>query len=234
MRLAIMQPYFMPYIGYWQLMNVVDKYVIYDDVNYIRGGWINRNRILIDNQVKYFNLPIIGASQNKLINEIEINNDEKLRKKNLKTIEYAYKKAPYFNIVYPLLEKIINCEKNKIPEYIKESFNILCNYLNIKTEFIMSSSLKKNCNLKGQDKILEICRILNCNEYFNAIGGHKIYSYNDFRKNGIQLVFLETKYIKYKQFNNDFKDRLSIIDMIMFNSKENVRKLLLEYNLLYE
>lgn len=231
MRVGIMQPYFMPYIGYWQLMNAVDKYVIYDDVNFIRRGWINRNRILIDNQPKYFNIPMIGASQNKLINEVEVNTDQKLVKKNLRTIESAYKKAPYFDNVYPLLEKIINCKKKIISEYIENSFIILCNYLDIMPELIMSSSLNKNCNLKAQDKILDICRLLGCTEYYNAIGGKKLYSYNDFKKNGIELKFLETEYIEYKQFNNNFQSNLSIIDVMMFNSKKEIRRMLLNYNL---
>lgn len=231
MRVGIMQPYFMPYIGYWQLMNVVDKYIIYDDVNFIRGGWINRNRILIDNQPKYFNIPMIGASQNKLINEVEVNTDQKLIKKNLRTIESAYKKAPYFDNVYPLLERIINCKKKVISEYIENSFIILCNYLDITTELIMSSSLNKNNNLKAQNKILDICRLLKCTEYYNSIGGKKLYSYNDFLKNGIELKFLETKYIEYRQFNNDFQSNLSIIDVMMFNSKKEINDMLLKYNL---
>ena len=96
MKIGIMQPYFLPYIGYWQLLNVVDKYVIYDDVNYIKGGWINRNRILINKEVKYFNVKLNGASPNKLINEVEVSLDEVYQKKLLKTIEENYKKAPFF------------------------------------------------------------------------------------------------------------------------------------------
>ena len=91
MKLGIMQPYFLPYIGYWQLLNAVDQYVIYDDVNFINRGWINRNRILINGKPAYFNLPVLGASQNKLIREIKVNPDKKLMDKNLKTIELAYK-----------------------------------------------------------------------------------------------------------------------------------------------
>ena len=102
-----MQPYFVPYIGYWQLLNAVDEYVIYDDVNFIKGGWINRNRILINGNPSYFNIPMIGASPFKLINEVEVNQNERMLRKNLKTLETAYSKAPYFNEVYSLFEKII-------------------------------------------------------------------------------------------------------------------------------
>ena len=116
MKIGIMQPYFVPYIGYWQLMNAVDKYVIYDDVNYINRGWINRNRILVNGKPTYFNIPMIGASQNKLINQVGVNNDEKLIIKNLRCIEGAYKKAPNYSEVYPLLEKILRSGKKNISD----------------------------------------------------------------------------------------------------------------------
>ena len=101
MKIGIMQPYFLPYIGYWQLLNAVDKYVIYDDVNYIKGGWINRNRILINKEPKYFNVKLNGASPNKLINEVEVSNDNIWQKKLLKTIEENYKKAPFLKKFFP-------------------------------------------------------------------------------------------------------------------------------------
>ena len=104
MKIAIMQPYFFPYLGYWQLMNIVDKFVIYDDVNYIKRGWINRNRILVEGKPFYIHVPVMKASQNKIINEMEVFVDSSLRKKELKTIELAYKKAPFFDSVYPLIK----------------------------------------------------------------------------------------------------------------------------------
>ena len=146
MKLGIMQPYFVPYIGYWQLMNAVDKYVIYDDVNFIKGGWINRNRILVNGQPKYFNIPMIGASPFKLINEIGVNNDLQLINKNLRIIEAAYKKAPYYKDVYPIVEEILKCGKNDIAGYIEESFKVINKYLGISTELIVSSNLKKDCS----------------------------------------------------------------------------------------
>ena len=122
MKLGIMQPYFMPYIGYWQLMNAVDKYVVYDDVNYIKKGWINKNRILVNGKPKYINIQLNGASQNKLINQIKILKNNDFLKKNLKTIEFVYRKAPYFDDIYPIIERIFKCEANLISEYIYNSF----------------------------------------------------------------------------------------------------------------
>lgn len=231
MKLGIMQPYFVPYIGYWQLMNAVDKYVIYDDVTFIKGGWINRNRILENGEPKYFNIPMKGASSNKLINKIGVNNDPALIEKNIRIIKNSYEKAPYFDNVYPLAEKILKCGKDNLVEYIIFSFNIICKYLGITTELIVSSNLQKDCALKGQDKVIQICKILGATEYFNAIGGRELYSPDAFGKNGINLKFLKTGNIFYKQFDNEFQNNLSIIDVMMFNSRENIKNMLDEFTL---
>lgn len=232
MKVGIMQPYFLPYIGYWQLMNAVDKYVIFDDVNYIKRGWINRNRILIDGEPKYISLPIVNASQNKKINEIQLFQDSYWAEKRLKSIEFAYKKAPYYAEGYQLAKKILKCKKDNLVAYILESFEIICEYIDIKTEFVISSSLKKNCNLKGQEKVLDICRLLNADEYYNAIGGQNLYSFSEFKNNSIDLKFLKTEPILYKQFENDFQSNLSIIDIIMFNSKNVIHQMLAKYILI--
>ena len=226
-----MQPYFFPYIGYFQLMNAVDKYVIYDDVNFIKSGWIYRNRILVNGEPKYFNLPMSGASSNKLINEVEVNNDEKLKQKNIRIIQDNYKDAPYFSDVYPMLEKIIFNNERNIAKYIMSSFEILLKYLNITTELVLSSSIEKNNSLKGQEKVLEICRILGATEYYNAIGGQELYDKENFKNQNIELWFLKTNEICYKQFENEFQSNLSIIDVMMFNSKTDIQKMLQEYEL---
>lgn len=229
MKIAIMQPYFMPYIGYWQLIKAVDKYIVYDDVNYIKRGWINRNRILINGEPAYFRLPIVGGSQNKLIYQIEVNPEEKFIKKNLRTIELAYKRAPFFTSIYPLMGKIMYCNKKNISEYIIESMHVICQYLDISTELIASSAINKDSGLKAQDKIVSICKNVGATEYYNSVGGRELYSFTEFRKNGIRLKFLKTNDIKYQQFGNAFQSNLSIIDVMMFNSKEEIRKMLNNY-----
>jgi hypothetical protein len=232
MKIGIMQPYFMPYMAYWQLINAVDKYVIYDDVNYINRGWIGRNRILVEGEPKYINISMLNASQNKKINEIQVHNESKTLAKKLRTIEYAYKKAPYYERISPLIERILKYMNLNLAQYIENSINIICDYLEIKTELIISSSLKKNNNLKGQEKILDICKLLDATEYYNAIGGRELYSYVDFMSNGIELKFLKMNDIIYKQFNNEFQRNLSIIDVLMFNSKEKVCEMLQQYTVI--
>ena len=231
MKIGIMQPYFFPYIGYWQLINLVDKYVIFDDVNYIKRGWINRNRILMNGDAVLFNVPLLGVSQNKLINQIEVNNDKKLLMKNLKTIELAYRKAPYFEDVYPLVERILENEASNIADYNAYSIKYISEYLDIKTELVTSSKLSKDNSLKSQNKILEICELLGATEYYNAIGGQELYSKDAFANKKIQLRFLKTNDIRYQQFKNDFVSNLSIIDVMMFNSVSTIKEFLLNYTL---
>ena len=234
MKIGIMQPYFVPYLGYWQLMNAVDRYVVYDDVNFIKGGWINRNRILVNGEPKYFSLPMLGASPNKLIREVGVNHDPGVVNKNLRILEAAYKKAPYYEQVYPILEQVLTCEKDNLAEYLMDSFHLIGDYLGVQTELIMSSSLDKDCSLRGQNKVLEICRLLGATEYYNAIGGQVLYSFSDFKEKGIRLSFLQSGAISYEQYENDFQGQLSIIDVMMFNPREKITELLQEYTLISE
>lgn len=228
MTLAIMQPYLFPYIGYWQLINSIDTFVIFDDVNFIKKGYINRNSILINGKVQQLTLELIGASQNKLINDIEVGNNSK---KLLKTIEMSYKKAPYFETVFQILEDILNQEEKNLAKYIGYSLEIISNYLNINTKFIYSSDIKKDNNLKAQDKILDICKKLEATNYINAIGGQELYDKEKFNDYNINLNFLKTNIIQYKQFNSEFVAFLSIIDILMFNSKDEIKKMLNNYEL---
>jgi len=229
-----MQPYFIPYIGYWQLLNAVDQYVIYDDVNFIKGGWINRNRILVNKAPQYFNIPMLGASPNKLINEVGVNQDEKVINKNLRIMQAAYGKAPYFNDVFPMIEKMLWCGEAHLASYITLSTRLICDYLNISTKLVISSDIDKNNQLAGQDKVLEICRILGASDYYNAIGGRALYSFEAFKEKGIRLHFLQRNEICYKQFGEQFYPDLSIVDVIMFNPKERVQEMLGEYRLVEE
>lgn len=226
-----MQPYLFPYIGYWQLVNIVDKFVIYDDVNYIKGGWINRNNILINGKAKLSNLRLNSASSNKLINEIEIKHDDTYNNKLLKAIKESYSKAPFIQDVLPMLECVIRCKEKNLAKYLKNTIIEVCMYLGIDTNIIISSEINKNSKLKSQDKLIEICKKLETDQYINAIGGQKLYTKDDFLKEGIELSFLKPKEIVYKQFNNEFIPNLSIIDVMMFNHPEKIKEMLDEYEL---
>jgi len=229
MKLAIMQPYFLPYIGYWQLINAVDKFVIYDDVNYINKGWINRNNILLNKQPFRFTLTLLGVSPNKLINEIGIcENQTKL----IKTFETAYTKSPYFDKIFPIIKQIFEYNKKNLAKFVGNSLVRIANHLDIRTEFIYSSEMEKDCSLKGQKKIINICNKLQAGEYLNPIGGMKLYNQADFEANHIKLRFLKTRPIEYKQFDNTFIPDLSILDVMMFNAQTEIGKTLDKYEFL--
>lgn len=232
MKIGIMQPYFLPYIGYWQLMNAVDKYVIYDDVQYIRRGWISRNRILVDGQAHYFNISLTRADQTAQIRDMEVRHDPAMTAGRLKTLEYAYRRAPYYPQVLPLAEEILAFEERGLVSYLVHSFKVICRYIGIGTEFVLSSAIAKRPGLKGQEKILDICGCLGAAEYYNAIGGQELYSSGAFQERGIGLKFLETDEICYGQFRNQFVPSLSILDVMMFNSKEEICRMLGRYSLL--
>ena len=232
MKICVMQPYFFPYLGYWQMISAVDSFVIFDDVNYINKGWINRNNILVNGQAWMFTLPLDKASQNKLINEIELGGEPKAREKILRTIQMSYKKAPFYDVVYPLVEKaFLNPQKN-LALFLKYHFESVFDFLDIKTKIILSSDVEKDNSLKGQDKILQICRKLDCDTYINAIGGQELYSYDAFERQNMQLRFIKMKPVEYPQFKNTFVPFLSFIDVMMFNDKARIKDLLLQYDLI--
>lgn len=228
MKLGIMQPYFMPYIGYWQLMAAVDTYVVYDDVNYIKGGWVSRNNILLNGQKHMFTITLNGASPNKLFNEITIKDDFK---KFSRLIESAYRKAPYYAEVIALLEKIYSYEDKSLGAFMMNSFQVVLDYLEINTKLVLSSTIAKDNSLRGKDKVKQICHLLGADTYYNAIGGQELYDKNDFKADGIDLYFVQTNLTPYVQLGNEFVPGLSMIDVLMYNSVETIKNLLKDYSL---
>ena len=231
MKLAIMQPYFFPYIGYFQLVNAVDKFIFYDDVNYIKGGWINRNNILINKEKKLFTLNLVGASSFKQINQIKVGNrSDKL----LKTIHQSYVKAPFFISVMPLIEDVfasINTE-SLVSDVAGISVMKVSEFLGLKTIFEFSSfSYSHTKGMERGNRLLEICKLNNSSYYINPVGGIELYSKEHFRKQGINLQFLNSKLSKYSQFTDEFVPGLSIIDVLMFNPIEQINLMLNNYTL---
>ncbi len=233
MRIAIMQPYLLPYIGYFQLINSVDKYVVDDTVQYIKGGWINRNRLLINNTTTRFTLSIKKGSRDLSINQRYLSDKfEEESKQLLKTISTTYSKAPYISEVLPLISEILNYDyKVNIGEFNYNGLKKMCEYIGISTPFVRAREIIKNKNLKCQDMVIDMVKNLKGDIYINAIGGRELYSKKVFKENGIDLYFIKTSDIKYNQFKNKFIPNLSIIDVLMFNSKEQIKELLNQYTL---
>ncbi len=234
MKLSIMQPYFLPYLGYWQLIASADTFVIYDDVNFIKGGWINRNRYLYQGQPKYFNITMSGASPNKKINQVALMKDPRYNpgKKLLSTFQMAYQKAPMYHQILPLLEDILLYETDMLAPYLEHSIRAICQYLEIPAKILISSDLtEKDDTLAGKDKVINICHCLGADTYINAAGGRELYHQEDFQKEGLKLFFIEMDPVEYPQFGEPFVPGLSIVDVLMFNDKEKVQEMLRSYQL---
>lgn len=227
------QPYFMPYIGYWQLINAVDVFIISDDYNYIDRGWINRNYILQNGQAKYFNIEIGHASSRKKINQLYLSERMEAEKKLLH-LRTVYRRAPYFEEGYELMRQILEYSDKNLAAFLEYSIRCVCDYLNIKTQFVRSSEIPHNDELKKEYRIYDQCRYVGADIYINAIGGQKLYTYEQFKEQGIKLGFIKTGDIHYKQLWYDFVPNLSIIDVVMFNSLEKIKQMLNEYTILWE
>ncbi len=226
MKLAIMQPYLFPYIGYFQLVAAVDKFVFYDDVNFIKNGWINRNRLLISGDVRYLTIPLSGASPFVKINQIRIMANGAWRKKMSAAVRQSYAKAPHFDVIYNLLSEILFNDENYISDIAKQSIMAVSNYLGLKTHFVMSSSCYGNSDLSGERRIIDICCKEKACQYYNLPGGKVLYNYDLFKSNAITLCFIEPCLKTYRQLSEKFYPDLSIIDVLMYNDCNAVREML--------
>ena len=233
MKFAVMQPYFMPYIGYFQLISAVDNFVIYDNVQYIKNGWINRNRFLNGADAKFFTVPVSKGMHDDLISQRNIAMQIwcRERKKLCNTLKHAYNKSPFFDDVFPLIEKCFNHENDKIFKVVEHSLLTLNDYLGIQTEIVNASNLGIDETLKAKHRLFAMSKKLNIEHYVNPEGGQELYDKEDFVGHGLTLSFLKAKLMPYVQFENDFVPGLSIIDVLMFNGKEGTRQMLDDYTL---
>ena len=236
MKIGIMQPYLFPYIGYFQLMSIVDIFVLHDDVQYIKGGWINRNRVLLDGKPYLFTFSVEKSSFfeniNRRIFSDSLTND---KLKLLRFLHSNYRKAPYYEPTMSLIEFILNGEDRKVSRFIRRSLEILSTYLGLTCDIVNSSELLgKNNELKAQERVLDMVKSLGGDHYINPIGGTALYDNKTFLDQNIKLNFIQTDFTRstYKQFDKPFVPGLSIIDVLMFNSREQIKQLLSFYNLL--
>ncbi|WYX28634.1 WbqC family protein [Achromobacter denitrificans] len=221
MKLAIMQPYFFPYIGYYQLIAAVDLFVVYDNIKYTKKGWINRNRMLQNGKDVVFSLPLKAASDFLHVDQRELSADFR-RDKLLAQFEGAYRRSPFFKQVFPLLEEIINFDDPNLFSYLYNAISKTCAFLDIKTKLVKSSEVDIDHDLKAQEKVIALSKAVGADTYINAIGGTELYDRAEFRGQGIDLSFLKAKPFEYAQFDSDFVPWLSIIDVMMFNGSETL------------
>lgn len=222
MRLAIMQPYFMPYIGYFQLIAAVDTFIVYDNIKYTKKGWINRNRMLQNGKDVMFSLPLKSGSDSLEVCERELAADFN-RDKLLNQIKSAYRQASYFEQTFPLVEQIVRYEEANLFRFLHHAIVKTCEHLGITTEIRISSGIAIDHDLKSQDKVLALCEAVGASTYVNTIGGVELYAKETFREQGIELKFIQSKPFEYTQFGDSFVPWLSIIDVMMFNPIEAIQ-----------
>lgn len=234
MKVAIMQPYFFPYLGYFQLIQAVDTFVFYDDVNFIKGGWIHRNRLLFNKDPHFFSIPLVKQSSFIRIDDMEINKTTYThwKEKLLKSIQINYATAPYFDDILKMVSGVLETDTNKLSNLAILSVQTVMNYLEVdKKCFKSSQGFHETKPLKKADRLIEITKRLNGTEYINLPGGKELYDKDYFKSKDVQLSFLNPQLPEYIQFGNPFQPGLSIIDVLMFNSREQVRELLKQYTL---
>ncbi len=234
MKLAIMQPYFFPYLGYFQLIHSVDKFVVYDDVQYMKGGWINRNRILVAGDPAWISLPVMPDSTYSDINQraISVREFDKSKTKILGQLHAGYRKTSFYKETLQLVKMVLDCEEKNLSIFIANSLKVICEYIGIKTPLLMSSAIDKNDKgLRGVDRVFSLCRATGADMYINAIGGRELYCAEEFAAQNIELRFIAMDDIRYDQDVTPFVPHLSIIDVLMFNGKEATQSLLRQYSL---
>lgn len=217
-----MQPYFFPYIGYFQLLAAVDLFIVYDNIKYTKKGWINRNRMLKDGKDVMFSAPLKGESDALDIRDRELA-AEFNRDKLLNQFKAAYRSAPYFPQTFPLVEEIVRYGDRNLFQFLHHSIVKTCNHLGITTEIRVSSDFPIDHDLRSQDKVLALCQAAGASTYINAIGGMELYSGATFLEKGIELKFIRSKPFEYPQFGKEFLPWLSIVDVMMFNSHDSIQ-----------
>jgi len=227
--LGIMQPYFFPYIGYFQLLAAVDRFVVYDDVTFIKQGWINRNRMLINGEAVFFTVPLANKSSSTAIRDTAVSDAPEHRRwaeKLLKSFDNAYRRAPHFAETYPVLERVLTNATSRVAELAVDSIRAVADRLQISTPIVETSSVYGNADLHGEERVLAICRAEQATRYVNVSGGRELYSRERFAAEGIDLRFIQPRAIEYPQFGGPFVPWLSIVDVLMFNPVERVREFL--------
>ncbi len=221
--IGIMQPYFFPYIGYYQLMNAVDEFVVYDQIQFTKKGWIHRNRFLSNGSPAYFSLAIKKDSDYKDVVEREISETFD-KAKLLRQLQGSYRNAPHYATVFPVVEQILMHNEPNLFAFLLNSLEVIKDYLSISTPLIVSSSIQADHSLKGKDRVIDIVKTSGGNKYINPIGGVELYDKSEFADQDIELSFIKAEILPYQQSKAEFVPALSILDVMMFNALEEIQE----------
>lgn len=251
MKVAIMQPYFFPYLGYFQAMHAVDKYILHDQLNYIKEGFIHRNRYLTTGgDVKFFNVAVQKKSSNALIADIRVADHVGWRGKIKEQFKQNYRRAPFFEDVFPLVEKVVDADTDLLAEINAKSIAMVKGYLGLSCDLVPNAEnyldIEDNLRaiyVKGVEgravvekktmRVLMVCQRENADIFVNATGGRDLYRPDQFRAYGVDLYFVQSDLIKYPQYGMKyFQPNLSILDALFNCSPEHVVDMVGRYQLI--
>lgn len=229
---SMMQPYLFPYLGYFQLIARSDAFVLGDDLQYVKSSWINRNRVLANGQPKLITFPLRKANQFAPINQRWLCDEYAHEaQKLLKTLELGYARAPYKTETIALVREILAHPERNLARFIENSIRRICAHLQIVTPIRIGSELGLPARMDKQERVVTIAHKMNAELYINPIGGTELYCPAYFRSHGLALRFLKMDDLSYPQFNHPFVPSLSIIDVLMFNSRNEAQALLKRFSL---
>lgn len=232
MAVAIMQPYFFPYLGYFQMVQAVDDFVFYDDVMFIKKGWINRNRILMQGNEFLFTVPLEKQSQNKSIRESQVAWGAEFPGKFLSQLESAYKKSPHYEKVIPLIRQLLSEQTASMADLAGKSIEVVWQYLGQKKRFHYSSQMQDNLADGRAQRLIHLTKSLDATQYINALNGQTLYDKDFFAAHGVELQFIKPTLEPYTQGkSSDFIAGLSIIDVLMWNEPSVILTMLNNYTL---
>ncbi len=240
-----MQAYFFPYIGYFQLINASEVFVIYENVSFRKGSWVTRNRILDKGKNKpiYINLSVSKKSIGDIVSTVSLAQKKERVEAVDNLIYFNYKKAPFFDDVYPVLQNLLYCDEQNLHSYNAKLTEGICELLSIKTKIISDNSnciqieneleekaLESGNNVMTQ-RVIELCKYYGGNHYLNPIGGVELYSRKDFKNSNLKISFVKSDPIVYNQFESPFIPSLSVIDVLMHAGIEKTRSFLNNFQL---
>ncbi len=229
MKLAIMQPYFFPYIGYYSLIKNTDKFIIFDTVQFIRHGWIERNRILKPKEGwQYIQAPLIKHRRETIINEIEIRNTEPWREKIIAQLQHYKKNAPYFSECMDVVNSCLSLQTDSIVKLNEHILRLTCQYLNLdfNCEIFSEMDIQIDHVKEADEWALNISKFVGANEYINTPGGKDFFDREKYLQKKIELTFLGNNVMQYKQRRPIFEPGLSIIDLMMFNDVATINTMI--------
>jgi hypothetical protein len=235
MKIAIMQPYFFPYVGYYSLIKYSERFILFDTPQFIYHGWIERNRILKPIEGwQYVKVPLIKHSRSSVIKDVFIKKNEQWQEKIIAQLQHYKKQAPFFKSTMQIIEQIKYMDFNNIVDLNIKILELTCSYLNIDCNFSVFSRMNSVIeDVKEPDEwALNISKAIGANEYVNPPGGQEFFNKNKYEKNNIKLTFLKNRLNPYNQHRTTFEAGLSIIDVMMFNSPNEISKIINDYELI--